>query len=87
MGVYDAMWRSFYISSIISIAFVALVQFFAKKVVPWTMVIGGVFSLIFGLLIMIFSTGNILLRVLFFIVCVGITAGCAFTLLNPKRVK
>ncbi len=87
MGVYDAMWRSFYISSILSIAFVALVQFFAKKVVPWTMVVGGLFSLIFGLLTMIFSTGSILLRVLFFIVCVGITAGCAYTLLNPKRVK
>lgn len=87
MGVYDAMWRSFYISSILSIIFVALVQFFAKKTVPWTMVVGGVFALLFGLLTMVFSTGSILLRILFFIVCVGITAGCAYTLFNPKRVK
>lgn len=87
MGVYDAMWRSFYISSILSIVFVVFVQFFAKKVVPWTMVVGGLFSLIFGLLTMIFSTGSILIRVLFFLVCVCITAGCAYTLLNPKRVK
>jgi hypothetical protein len=87
MGVYDAMWRSFYISSILSIVFVALLQFFAKKVVPWTILIGGVFSLIFGLLIMMFSSGNMLLRVLFFLVAAGITAGCAYTLLSPNRVK
>ncbi len=87
MGVYDAMWRSFYISSIFAIAFVALVQFFANKVVPWTIVIGGIFSLIFGVLVMLISTGSILIRVLFFIVAAAIAAGCAYTLLNPNRMK
>lgn len=52
MGVYDAMWRSFYISAIFAIVYVALVQFFPLKLVPWTIALGGVFSLLFGLLIM-----------------------------------
>ena len=86
MGVYDAMWRSFYISSVLSIIFVALLQFFAKKVVPWTIVIGGLFSLLFGLLIMLFSSGSMVLRVIFVLVAIGITAGCAYTLFRSKRV-
>jgi hypothetical protein len=52
MGVYDAMWRSFYISAIFAIAYVLVVQFFPLKAVPWTIVLGGVVSLIFGLVIM-----------------------------------
>jgi hypothetical protein len=52
MGIYDAMWRSFYISAIFAIVFVLLVQFFPLKVVPWTITIGGIISLLFGLLVM-----------------------------------
>jgi hypothetical protein len=87
MGVYDAMWRSFYISSVLSIIFVVLLQFFAKKVVPWTIVIGGLFSLLFGILIMLFSSGSMVLRVVFVLVAIGITAGCAYTLFGSKRVS
>jgi len=58
MGIYDALWRSFYVSSILAIIFVALVQFFPLKVVPWTILIGGIVSIMFGLSVMIISTGT-----------------------------
>lgn len=87
LGIYDALFRSFWVSSLIAIIFVALLQFFPLKVVPWTILIGGLFSMIFGLVVMILSSGNIILRILFFIISVGLAAACAFTLFNPKRMK
>jgi len=80
MGIYDALWRSFGVSAVLAIIFVALLQFFPTKVVPWTIVIGGAFSLIFGIFVMLLSTGNIILRVIFLVVSIGLTAGCVFTL-------
>lgn len=65
----------------------ALLQFFPAKVVPWTVLIGGAFSLIFGVLVMILSTGNMFLRILFFIAGALIAAGCGYTLLKPERMK
>jgi hypothetical protein len=53
MGIYDAMWRSFYISGIFAMVFVVLLHFFPLKVVPWTIAIGGIFSFVFGLVIML----------------------------------
>lgn len=87
MGVYDAMWRSFYISSIFAIIFVALLQFFPVKVVPWTILIGGAFSLIFGVLVMLLSTGNMFFRILFLIAAALIAAGCGYTLFKPERMR
>jgi len=86
MGIYDAMWRSFWLSSVIAIIFVALVQFFPLKVVPWTILIGGLASVVFALLIMLLSTGSIFIRILFFIVIMGIAAGCAYTLFVKERM-
>jgi len=87
MGVYDAMWRSFFFSSVIAIIFVALVQIYAIKVIPWTIVIGGFFAVLFGLLVMLLSTGNILIRILFFLLNVGLAVGCAYTLFKPERMR
>jgi hypothetical protein len=83
MGVYDSLWRSFLVSSVLAIIFVALVQFFPIKVVPWTILIGGVFALIFGVLVMILSTGNILIRLLYLLIAGGLAAACFFTLFKP----
>ncbi len=80
MGIYDAVWRSFWVSTLFALIFVGIVQFFPLKVVPWTIVIGGAFSILFGLLIMIMSTGNILLRLVFLFVALGLAGGCIFTL-------
>ena len=59
MGTYDAMWRSFYISAIFSTIFVALVQFFPLKVVPWTFLVGCVLSIVVGLVVMMYLFFNI----------------------------
>lgn len=83
MGIYDAMWRSFYISGIFAMVFVVLLHFFPLKVVPWTIAIGGIFSFVFGLVIMILSTGSIFLRLIFFILLVGLALACGYTLYSP----
>lgn len=87
MGVYDAVWRSFVVSAVLAIIFVALVQFFPTKMVPWTIVIGGLFSLIFGFLVMLMTTGNIIIRVIFLVIAIGIAAGCGFTLFKEERMR
>lgn len=87
MGIYDALWRSFLVSSILAIVFVLLVQFFPLKVVPWTILIGGVLSLIFGFSVMLISSGNILVRILYFLITVGLAVACGFTLLKQERMR
>jgi hypothetical protein len=82
MGVYDALWRSFLVSSIFAIIFVLLLQFFPLKVIPWTILIGGILSLIFGFTVMLISSGSILVRILYFIMTIGLAAACGFTLLK-----
>lgn len=87
MGIYDALWRSFIVSAVLAIIFVALVQYFPTKVVPWTIAIGGIFSLIFGSLVMLFTTGNIIIRVIFLLVAIGLAIACGFTLYKEERMR
>lgn len=87
LGIYDGMFRSFWLSSLLAFIFVVLLQIFPMKVVPWTIAIGGIFSLVFGLVIIIVSTGSILIRILFILVFMGIAAACGYTLFNPKRMR
>ena len=87
MGIYDALWRSFIVSAILAIIFVAMVQFFPTKVVPWTIVIGGIFSLIFGFLVMLMSTGNIIIRLIFLIISIGFAVACGLTLFKEERMR
>jgi hypothetical protein len=47
------MWNSFWISALFSILYVVLIQFFPLKAVPWIILLGGVASVIFGILVLI----------------------------------
>ena len=51
MGFYDAFWTTTWLSVVLGIVYVALMQFFPKLMVKWMMVLGGLVFFVTGLLI------------------------------------
>lgn len=54
LGFYDTMWRSIWISVIFGLVSFFVVHFLPYKAVPWTIFIGGICSILFGLLILMY---------------------------------
>lgn len=52
LGFYDAFWRSTWISLLFGFAIFFFAYFQPYLAVPWTILIGGVVSIVFGLLIL-----------------------------------
>jgi hypothetical protein len=55
LGFYDSMWNSLWISTVLGIAYLVAIQCFPKKVIPWSVVIGGIFFIILALLTIMYS--------------------------------
>lgn len=49
------MWNSLWLSALFGIIFIAVLQFFPLKVVPFSVVIGGIFFIILGLLTIMYK--------------------------------
>ena len=52
-SVIDVILMSLWISAIIGPILFLLAHFFPYKVVPWTILLGGIFSIVFGILIFV----------------------------------
>lgn len=52
LGFYDSLWRSIWISFLFGIFFFLFSYFQPYVAVPWTIFIGGIISVIFGVLIL-----------------------------------
>ena len=55
MTFYDALWRSTWISALFGIVSFLLVHFRPYQVVPWTILLGGIATIVFALIILMYS--------------------------------
>ena len=59
LSVMNVIVMSLWIAAILGPLFFLLAHFFPYKVVPWTIFLGGLFSIIFGILNLVYKLNNI----------------------------
>lgn len=79
------MWITLGISFGFGCIYLILVQLFPMKVVPWSILLGGITLIVFGILVLFLATHNLVLRILVAIVFFILAGLCFFTLFSKER--
>ena len=87
LAFYDTMWITLGISFGLGCLYLLLVQFFPTKVVPWTILLGGITFIVLAILVIFVATHSLLVRIIVGLVLLLLAVLCLYSIINQERRK